>query len=98
MSYATRNQPMLRITKTFEDDLAITFRLDGKIISTTAAELEELCRQYLNGRGKKVSLDFSGVTFIDNEGLGTLKKIKTRGVAMVNGSLFVGTLLGKLKE
>jgi len=87
---------MLRITKTFEDDSTVTVRLDGKIVSTTAAELEEVCRFYRNGGGKALSLDFSGVTFIDNEGLGTLKEIKHRGIAIVNGSPFVETLLGGL--
>jgi len=89
---------MLRITKTFEDDSRIILRLDGKIISTTAPDLEELYLQSANGRNKSVSLDFSGVTFIDDEGLETLKKIKGRGAAMINGSPFVETLLGKLKQ
>jgi anti-anti-sigma regulatory factor len=89
---------MLRITKTFEDDSRITLRLDGKIISTTAPDLEELCLQHRNGRNKSISLDFSGVTFIDNDGLEALKKIRSRGVLMINGSLFVKTLLGELKE
>ena len=89
---------MLRITKTFEDDSTITVRLDGKIVSTTTAELEEACRQYRNGGGKALSLDVSGVTFIDDDGLGMLKKIKRRGIAMVNGSPFVETPLGRLKK
>jgi len=84
---------MLRITKTFEDDLTITLRLDGKIIATTVPDLEELCLRYRGSPNKSVSLDFSGVTFIDNDALKTLKKIKTKGVAMVNGSPFVETLL-----
>jgi anti-anti-sigma regulatory factor len=88
---------MLRITKTFEDNLGITLRLDGKIISTTAPDLEELCFQSRNGGNKSISLDLSGVTFIDNDGLETLKKIESRGVVMINGSLFVETLLGKVK-
>jgi hypothetical protein len=92
------NREMLRITKTFEDDSSITVRLDGKIVSATAAELEEACRQYRNGGGKALSLDFSGVIFIDNDGLETLKKIKHRGIAMVNGSPFVETLLGGLEK
>jgi anti-anti-sigma regulatory factor len=87
---------MLRITKTFEDDSTIAVRLDGKIISATVAELEEACRDYCNGGGQALFLDFSGVTFIDDEGLGMLKKIKRRGIAMVNGSPFVETLLSGL--
>lgn len=89
---------MLRITKTFEDDSTITVRLDGKIISATAAELEEECRDYRNGGGKTLFLDFSGVTFIDDDGLGMLKKIKRRGITMVNGSPFVETLLSGLEK
>ena len=89
---------MLRITKIFENDLTMILRLDGKIVNATTAELEGACCQYRNGGGKALSLDFSGVTFIDNDGLGTLKKIKNKGIAMVNGSPFVETLLGGLEK
>lgn len=89
---------MLRITKTFEDDQNIILRLDGKIINATVSDLEAVCLQYQNSGKKSVSLDFSGVTFVDNSGLETLKKVKTRGVEMVNGSPFVETLLGGVRE
>jgi len=89
---------MLRITKTFEDDAKVIVRLDGKIVASTAAELDEACRQYCNDRAKTLALDFSGVTFIDDDGLGTLKKIRRRGIAMVNGSPFVEILLGGLEK
>ena len=85
---------MLRITKIFEDDLTMTLRLDGKIVGATAAGLEGAYRQYRNGGSKTLSLDFSGVTFIDGDGLAMLKKIKARGVALVNGSPFIESLLG----
>lgn len=88
---------MLKITNTFEDERAVTLRLDGKIDTTTITDLEALCRRYKEEGRKSVSLDFTGVTFIDYSGLGRLKKIKAKGITMMNGSPFVETLLNGVK-
>ena len=89
---------MLRITKTFEDDEAITLRLDGKVINSTLPDLEKLCLYYRDRAKKTLLLDFSGVTFIDGGSLTKLAKMKDGRVKMVNGSLFVETLLSGLKD
>lgn len=89
---------MLRITKTFEDAQTVILRLDGKVVSTTLADLETLCLSYRDRENKTVLLDFSGVTFISDSGLRLLEKIKGERIKMANGSIFVEALLSGLKE
>jgi anti-anti-sigma factor len=89
---------MLKITKTSEDEGTVTLMLDGRVDGTTLSDLEKLCLQYNDQENKVVLLDFSGVTFISSSGLRALEKMKYRRIRMINGSLFVETLLGELKE
>ncbi len=84
---------MLRITKTFEDNQTMTLRLDGRLTSALLSELEE---QFSVGgsNGKKfVVLDFSGVTFIDDDAAKRVAQLKGDGIRIINGSLFIETLL-----
>ena len=84
---------MLRITETSENEKTVTLKLDGKMVGELVSDLEELCLHHRDEKGKTVILDFSGVTFIDNQGLSVLKKIKDNRVIIVNYSLFIETLL-----
>ncbi len=89
---------MLRVTKTFEDDSAVTLRLDGKLISTTLSDVEGLCLHYADKENKLVALDFSGVAFIDESGAKLVRRIKSDRVAILNCSLFVKTFIDELPE
>lgn len=89
---------MLRITKTAEDSDTVTLKLEGKVTDDTASDLERLCLLYRDGENKTVFLDFQGVTFINGYGLEILERIKGERIKMVNGSLFVETLLRSLEE
>jgi anti-anti-sigma regulatory factor len=62
------------------------------------SELEASVVQYRNGGGRSVTLDFSGVVFIDEAGLRLLRKIKDDRINIVNCSLFVKTLLGDVLD
>jgi anti-anti-sigma regulatory factor len=89
---------MLRITKTLEDEKTIRLSLDGRIDESSMSELEASVVQSRNGGGKSVTLDFAGVLFIDEPALKVLRKIKDHRLTIVNGSLFVKTLLGDLLD
>ena len=89
---------MLRITKTFEDDETIILRLDGRVDSSTVAELQEECDGYKDSPEKTLLLDFSGITFISQSGLKLLQKLKNGRIKLAKGSLFVETLLSDLKD
>ena len=87
---------MLRITETSEDEKTVTLKLGGKVVGTSVSDLEKLCLHYRDGKNKTVVLDFSGVTFIDNNGVRMLEKIKNERIQIINCSLFIRSLLSNL--
>lgn len=87
---------MLRITPAERDNSAVVLRLDGKVTGTCVAALEEQCMIYKNRDGMTVVLDFSGVSYIDAEGVRMLESINDDRLEIVNCPLFIETLLEKL--
>lgn len=87
---------MLRITEIVEDDKTIQLRLDGKLVEAWVSDLEERCLHYRDEKNKTIVLDLSGVTFIDNQGIKMLEKIKDGRIKIVNCSLFIEALLQNL--
>lgn len=76
-------EEMFRITEIYEDKKIVKIRLDGKIIDPCISDLEILCFHYRNKKNKTIILDFSGVTFINSEGICMLEKIKDERVKIV---------------
>ena len=89
---------MLRITKTFDDERTVHLRLDGRVDESMLSELEQSVLEHRNKRGKAITLDFSGVVFIDDAGVRLLRKMKHKKLKIVNCSLFIKTLIGDLIE
>ncbi len=87
---------MLRISKIAQDEVNLTLKLDGKIEGMYTGELEEACKRGLSGDKKTITLDFSGVTFIDEKGLATLSRLKDRNLNIVKCSPFIRALLNNL--
>lgn len=87
---------MLRITETFKDEKTVTLRLDGEISNAWVSELERPCLHYRDVENKIVVMDFSGVTFIDDNGVRMLEKIKDNRIRIINCSLFIQSLLPNL--
>jgi len=87
---------MFRTTEISEDEKTVTLRLDGKLVHAWVSNLEMLCLHYKDEKNKTVVLDFSGVNFIDNEGLRMLENIKDEKIKIINCSLFIQKLLHKL--
>ena len=87
---------MVKITETSGDEKAVTLRLDGKIVDAWVADLERLCLRYRDEEHKSIVLDFSGVTFVDENGVGMLQRIKDSRIKIINCSLFIEALLHNL--
>jgi anti-anti-sigma regulatory factor len=87
---------MFRTTEISEDERTVTLRLDGKLVHAWVSNLEMLCLHYKDEKNKTVVLDFSGVSFIDNDGVRMLENIKDEKIKIINCSLFIQTLLHKL--
>jgi anti-anti-sigma regulatory factor len=83
---------MLRITRTSEGPSDITLKLEGTVVSNWVPLLREECLRVLKEK-KRVWLDFSDVTFVDDRGVEMLKAVVAEGVKLLNCSPLVGSLL-----
>jgi len=70
----------------------MTLTVEGRIVSDWVAVLERECHRWLQD-GRKVRLDFSGVTFVDRPGVEMLKRLQASDVRIVGCSVFVAELL-----
>ena len=83
---------MLRIERLNEDDARVTLKLDGRIAGQWVAILEEECIRVLKEQ-KQLILDCAEVSFIGQEGIEMLAKLKGGCVRCVNCSPFVQAIL-----
>lgn len=83
---------MLRITTIDERDQTVRLKVEGRVVGAWVAELEHACNVFL-AQKKQIVLDFSGVNFLDRQGIETLKKIAGKRVKISGASLWVQTLL-----
>ncbi len=89
---------MLMISKIKQDSENLTLKIDGKIEGPYVEELEQACNCACARNKKTITLDFSGVTFIDDEGLEALSKLKDERMEIVKCSAFIKTLLNDLVD
>ena len=82
---------MLRITPT-DDDGELTLRLEGRLVEPWVGELLGACREAA-GAGRRLVLDFSGVTFVDAAGTACLRDLREQGAALRGCSGFIAELL-----
>ena len=87
---------MFRITEIPKDEETVTLRLEGKVIDMWIPELKRICLYNRKEKNKRVVLDFSGVTFIDDNGVRMLESIKDERVEIINCAPFIGSLLRNL--
>jgi anti-anti-sigma regulatory factor len=87
-----RADAMLRITPAITDEESTTLKVEGRVVGQWVDELRRECEQCLAARGKLV-LDFSGVSFIDQQEVALLKALPSRRVQFVGCSLFLCGLL-----
>jgi anti-anti-sigma factor len=86
---------MLRILTDHTTPDAVVLRLAGNLRSEWVAELRRACDDLLH-RGSaatSLTLDLSDVAFVDAAGLALCGELATRGVALVNCSLFTAQQL-----
>lgn len=83
---------MLRITKVSENPSSVELKLEGRIVSEWVSVLEAEILEWAQ-RKRKVLLDFCNVTFVDERGLGMLKRRSSGHVRITNCAGFIETLL-----
>jgi len=88
---------MLRITeKNYSGNKTVLF-LEGKICQEWAKELEAEIEKGLKKR-KKIVLDFSKVSYLDEEAVQRINQFPLQKVEKRNCSLFIRTMLGMEKR
>ena len=87
---------MFKITKIEQNDRTINLRMDGKLIEGWPSEFEKLYVKIKNEDYTRIIIDFAGVSFIDDDAIGFIEKIKDDRVDIINCSPFIELLLGDL--
>jgi anti-anti-sigma regulatory factor len=83
---------MFRITRIAEDESSVTLRVEGRLVGRWIDELEHECERCMVDR-RRVSLDLSGVTFVDDHGIEALRSMGGHHVEVIQCSLFLSGLL-----
>jgi anti-anti-sigma regulatory factor len=83
---------MLKVTLLEEDERAVILKLEGRITGQWVHELERECERHLN-KHRKLILDVSGITFVDDQGIKMLRTVVGDRVELIRCSLFLSGLL-----
>jgi ABC-type transporter Mla MlaB component len=86
---------MLRISFIESADHSVALRLEGQIVGPWVEELRNSCERVLT-QGKRLTLDFADLSFVDREGIALLRALAERRVEFANCSRFVAELLKEL--
>ncbi|MGH7321535.1 MAG: STAS domain-containing protein [Candidatus Rokuibacteriota bacterium] len=79
---------MLRIDVAERMGEGITVHLEGRMVGPWVEELRRACEPHL-GNGHALTLDFSGISFIDREGLVLCRALRQRHATFTNCSPFI---------
>lgn len=89
---------MLMIKEMKKNKGAVTLKLDGRIEGLYMPDLERICERYRRMKNSTILLDFTGVTYIDDDGLESLMRIRDDRVEIVNCSPFIRALLNNAHQ
>jgi anti-anti-sigma regulatory factor len=87
---------MLKITVSGQNSSSQIIKLEGKLLHDWIDEVRRLCPGV--DEGSFLSLDLSGLTFVDREGAELLLQLLQQGVRIESCSPFVAELLGVDRE
>ena len=83
---------MVRVTKLTSTLPAVTLKVEGQIVGESAAVLDRECATLL-ATTDEILLDLSAVTYIDTDGLRTLRRIAAGRLIVVNCSPLIREML-----
>jgi anti-anti-sigma regulatory factor len=83
---------VLRISRVAGSSSWTTLRVEGRIVAELVAVLEQECRRALQD-DRPVRLDLSGVTFIDDDGVATLRQLGAHELEIIDCPEFIEALL-----
>lgn len=83
---------MLKIDTAAPTNGRVMMRLEGRMVGPWVEELRRACEAHL-GQGRALTLDCSGVAFVDREGVALLRTLRRRRTRLANCSAFLKELL-----
>lgn len=86
---------MLKITPDSGTAAGSVLRLEGRIAGPWIVELEHHCARLLDG-GRALTLDLSGVSYVEARGVALLRALARRRVALTGTSAFVAVQLERI--
>src|ERR1700691_1516406 len=90
---AIRRTAMLRITVVESSKVAVTLRVEGRIMGPWVDELRTACNVHTFPDDVQVSLELADISFADAAGIALLKELRNRGVGLIRTSPFVAEQL-----
>ena len=79
---------MLKISQTETPNHSVTLKLEGRVVGPWVGELSRICEPLL-AEDRALKLDLAEVSYLDEEGVIALNRLKSRGVKLKNCSPFV---------
>ena len=79
---------MLRVTASKSGNHQVVLRLEGRVSGPWVSELSEVCEKAL-GDGDRLVLNLAEVSFLDTAGVDLIRSLQSRGIEVVDCSMFV---------
>ena len=86
---------MLKITEMVGNENRIDLILEGRIVGDCIEYLEDFCLVRLGQQAREISLDFTGVRYVEPRGVDMLKRISGSRLNIVKCPIFIAELLNK---
>ena len=83
---------MFRISEISENVDSVTLKVEGRIVFEWVTTLQQHCLKWHQGK-REVLLDFSGVTYIDLNGVAMLKRMVSSSIRLINCPALITELL-----
>jgi len=83
---------MVRISESGSSDGIRAVKLEGRVVGPCVNEVQTYCQSILS-EGLKLTIDMTGVSFLDNSGVGFFRDLMGQQVRLLNCSPFVNELL-----
>jgi anti-anti-sigma regulatory factor len=85
---------MLRISELVADERGLTLLIEGHVAGAWANELRRVCEEQLPADGRRrLTLDLTGVAFLDHDGVALFRDLARVDVSFVNATPFIAEQL-----
>lgn len=79
---------MLKISQVEPANHTVVLRVEGQLVGPWVAAARQACERVLK-QGRELKLDLAEVSFIDDDGVKLLSRLRSRGIEFVDCSPFV---------